>query len=163
DRTHLQMADRRPRHRQVLVLRPALGARQALLRGACRRGLPADELAPRPPSLRCPISPGSPRWPSRWTVAAMRRARCWCAAATRPLAEETGVTALRRAYLDNIDVIERGADGALRFHFLLAAVLCEHVAGDPVAADDALDARWVSVGDILDGRLPLSAGVAAVI
>jgi len=85
------------------------------------------------------------------------------AAAARELAEETGVIGRPRAYLDNIDVIERGADGALRFHFLLAAVLCDHVAGDPVAADDALDARWVAVADILAGRLPLSAGVPQVI
>lgn len=84
-------------------------------------------------------------------------------AAVRELAEETGVTGRPRAYLDNIDVIERGADGALRFHFLLAAVLCDHVAGEPVAADDALDARWVAVGDILAGRLPLSASVPDVI
>jgi ADP-ribose pyrophosphatase YjhB (NUDIX family) len=84
-------------------------------------------------------------------------------AAARELAEETGVVGRPRAYLDNIDVIERGADGALRFHFLLAAVLCDHVAGEPVAADDALDARWVTVADILAGRLPLSASVPDVI
>ncbi|QRZ12340.1 NUDIX hydrolase [Paracoccus methylovorus] len=84
-------------------------------------------------------------------------------AAARELAEETGIIGQPRAYLDNVDVIERDANGALRFHFLLAAVLCDHVAGEPVAADDALDARWVTVGDILAGRLPLSACVADVI
>ena len=80
-------------------------------------------------------------------------------AAARELAEETGVIARPRAYLDNIDVIERGADGALRFHFLLAAVLCDYVSGQPVAADDALDAAWVPVADVLAGRLPLSTRV----
>ena len=84
-------------------------------------------------------------------------------AAARELAEETGVIARPRAYLDNIDVIERGADGALRFHFLLAVVLCEHVSGDPVAADDARDAAWVAVADVLEGRLPLSASVAGTL
>src|SRR3989338_7532727 len=51
DRAHLQMADRRSRHRRFLVLRPAVGAGQTLLRGPCRRRLPTDERAPRPPPL----------------------------------------------------------------------------------------------------------------
>lgn len=85
------------------------------------------------------------------------------AAAARELAEETGVIARPRAYLDNIDVIERGADGALRFHFLLAAVLCDYVSGDPVAANDALDAAWIPVETALGATLPQSAGVAATL
>lgn len=85
------------------------------------------------------------------------------AAAARELFEETGVIGRPRAYLDNIDVIERGADGALRFHFLLAAVLCDHVSGQPCAGDDAMDAAWVPVADVLSGRLPQSARVAEVL
>ncbi|MDT1060302.1 NUDIX hydrolase [Paracoccus sp. CPCC 101403] len=84
-------------------------------------------------------------------------------AAARELAEETGVIARPRRYIDNIDVIEHAPDGTLRFHFLLAAVLCDFVSGDPVAADDALDARWVPVKDALTGALPLSAGVCATL
>lgn len=84
-------------------------------------------------------------------------------AAARELAEETGVIATPRAYLDNIDVILRDPDGGLRFHFLLAAVVCDHVSGDPVAADDALAADWVAVQDVLAGRLPLSASVAQLL
>lgn len=81
-------------------------------------------------------------------------------AAARELFEETGVIARPYAYLDNIDVIERGADGALRFHFLLAAVLCDYVSGEPRAADDAQDAGWFPVADVLGNRLPLSGSVA---
>lgn len=81
-------------------------------------------------------------------------------AAARELAEETGVIARPRAYIDNIDVIEHSSDGALRFHFLLAAVLCDYVSGQPVAADDALDAAWVPVDKVLSGGLPQSASVA---
>lgn len=85
------------------------------------------------------------------------------AAAARELAEETGVTASPLTYLDNIDVIERGADGALRFHFLLAAVLCDYVSGEPVAGDDALAAGWWPVEAVAQGAPPQSASVAAVL
>ncbi|XQZ55867.1 NUDIX domain-containing protein [Paracoccus yeei] len=87
------------------------------------------------------------------------------AAAARELHEETGLTARPLCYIDNIDVIERGADGALRFHFLLAAVLCEPLgpARAPLAADDAFDAAWVPLADLRAGRLPLSARVLATL
>lgn len=83
------------------------------------------------------------------------------AAAARELHEETGLTASPLCYIDNIDVIERDAGGGLRFHFLLAAVLCRPTgpARAPVAADDALDAAWFALDDLRAGRLPLSARV----
>ncbi|WP_347268723.1 NUDIX hydrolase [Paracoccus sp. (in: a-proteobacteria)] len=84
-------------------------------------------------------------------------------AARRELAEETGVIGRPRAYLDNIDVIERGADGRLRFHFLLAAVACDLVSGQPVAADDALAADWVPIDEVLAGARPCSASVAGIL
>jgi 8-oxo-dGTP diphosphatase len=80
-------------------------------------------------------------------------------AAARELAEETGVTATPHRYLDNVDLILRDDDGHLRYHFLLAAVICHYVAGEPVAADDAMEAGWRPVADVLDGALPLSAHV----
>lgn len=85
------------------------------------------------------------------------------AAAARELAEETGVTAAPRRYIDNVDVIIRGDDGALQFHFLLAAVLCDGATGQPVAADDALDARWWPVADVLAGAMPISANVSEIL
>jgi GcrA cell cycle regulator len=45
DRTDLQMADRRSGNRGFLVLRSAVHRWQTLLRGPCRRRLPADERA----------------------------------------------------------------------------------------------------------------------
>ncbi|MFT4012124.1 MAG: NUDIX hydrolase [Paracoccus sp. (in: a-proteobacteria)] len=86
------------------------------------------------------------------------------AAAARELLEETGVTAHPRAYLDNIDMIAHDPDGTLRFHFLLAAVLCDYQAGEPRAADDAQDAAWFTQSRILnpppEEALPLSRGVS---
>ena len=63
-------------------------------------------------------------------------------AAVRELAEETGVVATARHYLTNLDVIHHDDDGAVRVHYLLAAVRCDYVSGTPVAADDAKDAGW---------------------
>jgi ADP-ribose pyrophosphatase YjhB (NUDIX family) len=85
------------------------------------------------------------------------------AAAARELHEETGVTAHPLRYLKNIDVITTGTDGAVRFHFLLAAVLCDYVVGDPVANDDASAAEWVPVQDILGNQRACSAHVDDVI
>lgn len=85
------------------------------------------------------------------------------AAAARELAEETGVVAVPRLYLDNVDLIERRSDGGIEFHFLLAAVLCDYVSGEPVAADDALDAGWWKIADILAERVALSAHVTDIL
>ncbi|WP_425010644.1 NUDIX hydrolase [Paracoccus alkanivorans] len=85
------------------------------------------------------------------------------AAAARELAEETGVVAVPRLYLDNVDLIQRGSDGGIEFHFLLAAVLCDYVSGEPVAADDALDAGWWKIADILAERVALSAHVTDIL
>lgn len=84
-------------------------------------------------------------------------------AAARELAEETGVIATPRCYIDNIDVIERGPEGDIRFQYLLAAVLCDYVAGEAVAGDDALDARWWAVDKVFARQALLSAKVAELL
>jgi len=63
-------------------------------------------------------------------------------AAARDLLEETSVIAAPRRYLTNIDAIVHDANGAVRFHYLLAAVHCDYVSGTPEAADDVSDAKW---------------------
>jgi ADP-ribose pyrophosphatase YjhB (NUDIX family) len=77
-------------------------------------------------------------------------------AARRELLEETGVTACPVEYLTNIDVLRRDRSGAVQVHYLLAAVLCDYVAGMPLAADDALDARWVRFDQVRSGQLRMS-------
>ena len=64
-------------------------------------------------------------------------------AVLRELAEETGVTARVERILDAIDIIHRGEDGEIAFHYLISCFLCRWEAGDPVASDDVSDARWV--------------------
>ncbi|MDH0094819.1 NUDIX hydrolase [Achromobacter mucicolens] len=81
-------------------------------------------------------------------------------AAARELLEETGVTAEPLHVFDAVDVFDRDDAGALRRHFVLIAVLCRWVSGEPVAGDDARDARWVSLADLDAHALATSFGVA---
>lgn len=83
-------------------------------------------------------------------------------AAARELREETGIKGRPIRYLTNVDVIVRDGD-TIRFHFLLAAVLCEFVAGDPRAADDVSDADWHDVDAVISGRLACSKHVDDVV
>lgn len=84
-------------------------------------------------------------------------------AAARELREETGVIAAPQSYLTNVDVLRVAPDGTTDVHYLLAAVLCIYESGEPVADDDAADARWWPVEDVLDGRLEMSARVTDVL
>ncbi|UWQ92127.1 NUDIX hydrolase [Rhodobacteraceae bacterium M382] len=76
-------------------------------------------------------------------------------AAARELLEETGVIARPRQYLTNIDVIARNETGGISAHYLLTAVLCDYVSGQPVAADDAAQAGWYPVDGLETAGLDL--------
>ena len=81
-------------------------------------------------------------------------------AAIRELAEETAVQARALRVLTALDVFDRGADGRLRQHYILIAMLCRWTGGSPIAGDDALEARWVPVAGLDAAGLTLSKDVA---
>ncbi|MCB8878243.1 NUDIX hydrolase [Acidisoma silvae] len=84
------------------------------------------------------------------------------ACAMRELREETGIEADATSTFTAVDVFDHDKEGKLRHHFILAAVLCRWVKGEPVAADDALEAAWFAL-DKLDGTsLALSLDVVRV-
>lgn len=83
-------------------------------------------------------------------------------AALRELLEETGVTAEALHVFTAVDAFDRDAGGGLRRHFILIAVLCRWISGEPIANDDALEARWVRLGDLDRSGLALSLDVADV-
>ena len=77
---------------------------------------------------------------SRWANASRTRAR--------ELFEKTGVTAEPLTVFDAVDVFDHDADGLLRRHYILVAVLCRWISGEPVAGDDASQARWVPLAEL---------------
>ncbi len=82
------------------------------------------------------------------------------AAAERELLEETGVVARALRVFDALDAFDHDSDGCLQRHFALVAVICDWLSGEPVAADDALAARWVKLDEM--EALALSADVASL-
>ena len=83
------------------------------------------------------------------------------AAALREVREETGVEATLAGLVDVHEVIRHGDAGSLAAHYLIAVFCGRWVAGEPAAASDAAQARFVPVTDI--DRLPLTDGAAALI
>jgi 8-oxo-dGTP diphosphatase len=82
-------------------------------------------------------------------------------AASRELAEETGVVAELVGLVDILDVITRDDAGALTAHFLLA-VFCGHwLSGEPVAASDSRAAEFVALDRLAAYRL--TPGAEAII
>ena len=65
-------------------------------------------------------------------------------AALRELAEETGVTARITALIDVVDGIFSEAG----LHYVLIDYAAEWVSGEPVAGDDALEARFVPLDQV---------------
>jgi 8-oxo-dGTP diphosphatase len=84
------------------------------------------------------------------------------AAALRELLEETGVQAQAQEILTTLDIVVRSDDGALQQHYILIAVRCRWLSGLPLAADDALEARWFPLSDLHPDRLAMSADVDAI-
>ncbi len=84
------------------------------------------------------------------------------AAALRELEEETGVRARALAVFDAVDVRDLDDAGRLRRHYVLIAVACRWVSGEPRAGDDALQARWTPLADLDRHALATSLGVAGL-
>lgn len=83
-------------------------------------------------------------------------------AALRELSEETGIKAEAQRIFTAIDVFEQSSNGAPGRHFILIAVLCRWVSGQPVAGDDALEARWFDLEELEKGEIALSRNVTRV-
>jgi 8-oxo-dGTP diphosphatase len=105
----------------VVCLRPGASGPEVLL---IRRGTP-------PRLGEWSLPGGRIEWGERATDAALRE-----------LKEETGVDAELIGLLDVVDGLFNGADGAIERHYLLVDDAARWTAGEPLAGDDAADARF---------------------
>ena len=87
---------------------------------------------------------------------------CLKDAAIRELFEETGVRATAQRVFTAVDAFDHDEDGVVRHHYVLVAVLCTWVSGEPIAGDDALEARWFPLHALEEADLALSLDVAKV-
>lgn len=83
-------------------------------------------------------------------------------AAVRELLEETGVQATPLRVFTAVDAFDHDEQGRSRQHFVLIAVLCKWTSGEPIAGDDALEARWFHLHELDEAGLALSLDVAEV-
>lgn len=74
----------------------------------------------------------------------------------------TGLRVRPLDVLTALDVLNHDERGALRFHYVLIAVLCEWVSGTVSPADDVSDATWVEMATISSCGLETSASVSTV-
>ncbi len=83
-------------------------------------------------------------------------------ATVREIAEETAIDVEALDVFTALDAFDHDANGGLRQHYVLVAVLCKWLRGMPVAGDDALEARWFDLAELDRDDLPMSAGVRDV-
>jgi ADP-ribose pyrophosphatase len=69
-------------------------------------------------------------------------------AAAREVREECQVEVDVGPLLSTFDLIQRDAQGQIRYHYLLLDLAARHVRGEPVAGTDALEVRWVAEDEL---------------
>ena len=84
-------------------------------------------------------------------------------AAVRELLEEAGIHATAQQVFTAVDAFDCDEYRVLHHHYVLVAVLCSWKSGEPVAGDDALEARWFDLNTLEDSDLALSLDVAKVV
>lgn len=83
-------------------------------------------------------------------------------AAGRKLLEKTGVHARPERVLTAVDAFDRNRNGSIHRHYVLVAVMCAWISGEPLARDGAPEARWYAFPELESGALALSPGVVDV-
>ena len=69
-------------------------------------------------------------------------------AAEREIREETGLTIQAREPVYTFDLIERDANGAILFHYVIVDLAAHYVSGELRPGDDATDVCWASFKEV---------------
>jgi ADP-ribose pyrophosphatase YjhB (NUDIX family) len=69
-------------------------------------------------------------------------------AVAREIREETGLIVDEIRFLTTVDLIEREADGRIRYHYTLVDFTAEAPHGEAVAGDDAAAVAWFAVDEL---------------
>ncbi len=75
-------------------------------------------------------------------------------AVRREIREETGLEVRVETLLVVADRIIRDRRGRILYHFVLHDYLCRRVKGEPAAASDAAEVRWVAFEEVPALRVP---------
>jgi 8-oxo-dGTP diphosphatase len=68
--------------------------------------------------------------------------------AVREALEETGLHVVPTGIVTVVDAITPDEEGRVQYHYTLVEVAAESAEGEPVCADDALEARWTTVEEV---------------
>jgi len=75
-------------------------------------------------------------------------------AAEREVHEETSIVIEAQAPVYTFDVVDRDAEGRVRFHYVIVDLAARYISGEPTPGDDAADAAWVSADAL--AQLPVN-------
>ncbi len=64
--------------------------------------------------------------------------------AEREILEETGIRVRTREQIYTGDLVDRDAEGRVRFHYVVIDFAADYLSGEVNGSDDALEALWVS-------------------
>jgi len=70
--------------------------------------------------------------------------------AVREVLEETGLHVVPTEVVTVVDAMTLDDTGAVQFHYTIVEVAAESAEGEAVCADDALEARWVTVEQVAE-------------
>jgi len=84
------------------------------------------------------------------------------AAATRELAEETGVDARAVASMPILDVIRPDDAGLIRSHWTLVPILCDWGSGEGSLSDEIVAWRWIAPDAIASSNLDVLPNLARI-
>lgn len=71
----------------------------------------------------------------------------------REIKEETNITVSNLKFFDYIDGITHDTEKKILYHYVVFIFTANHLEGEVQANDDALDAKWFSVSDIMTRKI----------